>query len=101
MIRERLQQQTKEIVYSDLEALDDGEKRDTVLPRVMMSERASSMCEGVCHLCHGHWGFEFQSDPEQVYSSIRMEASALLLGSRLLITATEEKNTTGWKERCV
>ena len=96
-----MQQQTKEIDYFDWQELNDGEKRDTVLPRVMISERASSMCERVCHLCHGHWGFEFQSDPEHVYPSITMEASALLLGSRFLITDTEEKNTTGWKERCV
>ena len=101
MVRERLQQQTKEIVYFDWQALNDGEKRDTVLPRVMISERANSMCGRLCHLCHDHWGYEFQPDPEHVYSSIKMEASALVLGFRFLIDATEEKNTAGWKERCV
>ena len=67
------------------------EKSDSVLPRVMIYERASSMRERVCHECHGHWGSEFQPGPEHVYSSIKMEASALVLGFRSLISATEEK----------
>ena len=29
-------------------------------------ERASSMCECVCYLCHGHWGFDLQPDPERL-----------------------------------
>ena len=87
----------RRLFYFDWQTLNDGEKRDTVL----LCVRASSMCEGICRLCHGHWRCEFQPGLECVHSSIIMEASALVLVSRFLIIATKATNIAGWKERCV